>query len=75
MLKEFRSSRGVATAISRRQERRRRGAHGPNSPWVIAGDPTVHLEGLIKFETDHFSEFALFARGAYQVHLPMVVGK
>jgi len=49
--------------------------NGPNSPWEIAGEPTEHQDGLIVFETDHFTEFALFARGAYQVHLPMIVGK
>ena len=49
--------------------------YSPNSPWEIAGEPTSHQEGLIVFETDHFTQFALFARGAHQIHLPMVYSR
>lgn len=49
--------------------------NGPNSPWEIADEAVRHQDGLIVFETDHFTEFALFARGGYQVHLPMVMQK
>ena len=48
---------------------------GPNAPWEMVGEPKAHQYGLIKFETDHFSEFALFGQAAYQVHLPLIVSK
>lgn len=46
---------------------------GPDSNWEIAPEPTLHQDGLIIFESDHLTEFALFARGAHRIHLPMIL--
>jgi len=47
--------------------------NGPISPWEISGEPVRQINDLVVFETDHFTEFALYAQGGYQVHLPMIV--
>jgi len=47
----------------------------PGTAWQQWSDPIVNLNEQISFETDHFSEFALFAKAAHQLHLPLVMGK
>lgn len=45
---------------------------GPGEPWAMLGEPQKHQNGQVSFTTDHFTEFALFAQGAYKIHLPLV---
>ncbi len=45
---------------------------GPGEPWAMLGEPKAHQYGQISFDTDHFTEFALFGQGAYRLSLPIV---
>jgi uncharacterized repeat protein (TIGR01451 family) len=42
-------------------------------PWVGLGEPVRTMSGTLSFITTHFTEFALFAEGAYQMHLPLLI--
>jgi uncharacterized repeat protein (TIGR01451 family) len=46
---------------------------GPDEPWMMVGDPLQNGNGQISFNTDHFTEFALFGRAGFEVMLPMLV--
>ena len=39
-------------------------------PWAMLGKPVRVMSGTLSFTTTHFTQFALFAEGAYQVYLP-----
>jgi uncharacterized repeat protein (TIGR01451 family) len=39
-------------------------------PWAMLGEPVRVMSGTLSFTTTHFTQFALFADGAYQLYLP-----
>jgi len=41
-------------------------------PWARLGEPVRVMSGTLSFTTTHFTQFALFAEGAYKVHLPSI---
>ena len=41
--------------------------NGPEEPWRLLGAPVDQQAGQISFETDHFTQFALFGKTAEQV--------
>ncbi len=41
-------------------------------PWAMLGEPVRVMSGALSFTTTHFTEFALFAAGAYKVQLPLI---
>ncbi|MBI5566201.1 MAG: hypothetical protein HY870_14990 [Chloroflexi bacterium] len=41
-------------------------------PWAVLGEPVRIMSGTLAFTTTHFTEFALFAEGAYKVQLPLL---
>jgi hypothetical protein len=41
-------------------------------PWARLGEPVRVMSGTLEFTTTHFTEFALFAEGAYRLYLPGV---
>jgi len=41
-------------------------------PWAMLGEPVRVMSGSLSFTTTHFTEFALFAEGAYKVQLPLI---
>jgi len=46
--------------------------NGTSEPWARLGEPVRAMSGTLTFTTTHFTEFALFAEGAYKVHLPLL---
>lgn len=46
---------------------------GPGEPWTVLGEPHSHQNGQISFTTDHFTEFALFARGTHRINIPTLM--
>jgi hypothetical protein len=40
-------------------------------PWAMLGEPVRVMSGTLSFTTTHFTQFALFAEGAYKVYLPL----
>jgi hypothetical protein len=44
--------------------------NGESEPWAMLGEPVRVMSGTLSFTTTHFTEFALFAEGAYRVYLP-----
>jgi hypothetical protein len=46
--------------------------NGAGEPWARLGEPVRAMSGTLSFTTTHFTEFALFAEGAYRLHLPHV---
>ncbi|MBN1579375.1 MAG: hypothetical protein JXA89_01635 [Anaerolineae bacterium] len=46
---------------------------GPEAPWVTLGEPVRMMPAALSFTTTHFSQFALFGVGQYQVFLPLIV--
>ena len=45
---------------------------GIGEPWAILGEPVRVMSGTLSFTTTHFTQFVLFAEGAYKVYLPLV---
>jgi hypothetical protein len=45
--------------------------NGAGEPWAMLGEPVRVMSGALGFTTTHFTQFALFAEGAYQVYLPL----
>jgi hypothetical protein len=45
--------------------------NGAGEPWAMLGEPVRVMSGTLSFTTDHFTQFALFAEGAYKVYLPL----
>lgn len=45
--------------------------NGAGEPWAMLGEPVRHMSGTLSFSTTHFTEFALFGRGAYTTWLPL----
>ncbi len=46
--------------------------NGAGEPWAMLGEPVRVMSGTLSFTTDHFTQFALFAEGAYRLYLPQV---
>jgi hypothetical protein len=46
--------------------------NGEGEPWAMLGEPARVRSNTLSFTTTHFTEFALFAEGAYKVHLPLI---
>ena len=46
--------------------------NGVGEPWAQLGEPVRIMSGTLAFTTTHFTEFALFAEGAYKVQLPLL---
>jgi hypothetical protein len=46
---------------------------GPKGPWAVLGEPARVMSGAVVFSTTHLSEFALFGRGQYRFHLPVIL--
>jgi uncharacterized repeat protein (TIGR01451 family) len=44
--------------------------NGEGEPWARLGEPARVMSGTLSFTTTHFTQFALFAEGAYRVYLP-----
>lgn len=47
----------------------------PAEDWQPGPELIFTQEGLISFQCDHLTEFAIFAQGAYRVHLPVITHK
>jgi uncharacterized repeat protein (TIGR01451 family) len=45
---------------------------GPGEPWAMLGEPARVMSGTLEFTTTHFSQFALFGNGQYQLYLPVI---
>jgi uncharacterized repeat protein (TIGR01451 family) len=45
---------------------------GPGEPWAMLNAPDWVAEDTLAFTTNHFTEFALFARGDFQIFLPII---
>ncbi len=46
--------------------------NGEGEPWAMLGEPVRVMSGALSFTTTHFTEFALFAEGAYRLNLPLL---
>ncbi len=46
--------------------------NGNGEAWAMLGEPGRVLSSTLSFTTTHFTQFALFAEGAYQVCLPLI---
>jgi hypothetical protein len=46
--------------------------NGDGEPWARLGELVRVISGELSFTTTHFTKFALFAEGAYKVHLPLL---
>ncbi len=46
--------------------------NGAGEPWAMLGEPVRLMSGTLAFTTTHFTQFALFAEGAYRLYLPQV---
>jgi hypothetical protein len=49
--------------------------NGPGEPWKRLGEPVQSSPDSISFQTDHFTQFALFGEPIYRIHLPFVQGR
>ena len=49
--------------------------NGPGEAWKMLGEPLQSGPGYLSFQTNHFTEFALFGEANFHIHLPMVLGK
>jgi uncharacterized repeat protein (TIGR01451 family) len=49
--------------------------NGLGEPWKRLGEPIQSGPDSISFQTDHFTQFALFDEPIYRVHLPFVQGR
>jgi hypothetical protein len=49
--------------------------NGPGEPWKRLGEPVQSSSDSISFQTDHFTQFALFGEPMYRIHLPFVQGR
>ncbi len=49
--------------------------NGPGEPWKMLGEPFQSSPDSISFQTNHFTQFALFGEPMYRVHLPFVQGR
>jgi hypothetical protein len=49
--------------------------NGPGEPWKILSEPIQSSPDSISFQTDHFTQFALFGEPMYRIHLPFVQGR
>lgn len=48
---------------------------GPGGPWKMLGEPIQSASDTLSFQTDHFTQFALFGEPMYRTHLPFVLGR
>ena len=46
--------------------------NGAGEPWAMLGEPVRMMSGTLSFTTTHFTQFALFAEGAYKIRMPLL---
>lgn len=49
--------------------------NGPGEPWKMLDEPIQSGPETLSFQTDHFTQFALFSEAPYRIHLPFVQGR
>jgi hypothetical protein len=49
--------------------------NGPGEPWKPLAEPVQSGADTLSFQTNHFTQFALFGEPMYRVHLPLVQGR